>query len=510
MEQFNVESDRIDPNKKYILNPAYIMRSDVNRVVFAASGSNSFEKSGEENILTLIHPIHALLFSFFSGRDSLKDVIKEIIIFFHISEKSAYDLVMKFIENEKKVVVEYDNNFFYFPKKVLVECNDEYLLRTYSVDDFNIKGNLDFTSVRLNVPIEMSLLINNRCTTDCIYCYADKRNVHDCSIPYSRIKEIINESKNLGFKSFDIQGGELFLYKYWPQLLNDIFRANFSIYLSTKYPLAEKDIIQLKGLGVKEIQISIDSIFEDDLIKNIRISKGYLDKMLNAIKLLNDNGISIKLKAVVTSKIFNIERIGKYIDYFSQFENIKIVEITAPSFSNYKTQNDFFSYRLSLKQIQQIKALVVAKKSSLHFDLVADVAVEDNSLCHMTFADKKKEWEKRSRCTGNQSSFLILPNGDVTVCEEVYFNKNFILGNILKDSIMDVWNSNQAKALFYISQSIFPRESRCSICREFEDCRHNLGVCWVDVMASYGEKNWLFPAPGCPYAPPPSVVTYCE
>ncbi|MDY0389030.1 MAG: SPASM domain-containing protein [Methanolobus sp.] len=113
-------------------------------------------------------------------------------------------------------------------------------------------------------------------------------------------------------------------------------------------------------------------------------------------------------------------------------------------------------------------------------------------------------------CTGNQSALLILPNGDVTLCEKSYFNKNLTIGNILENSIMDVWDSERAKNLFFIPQSSFPEESACSKCAEFEDCRYNLGVCWTDVMASYGEESWLYPSPNCPFAPQPKYITYCE
>ena len=61
----------------------------------------------------------------------------------------------------------------------------------------------------------------------------------------------------------------------------------------------------------------------------------------------------------------------------------------------------------------------------------------------------------------------------------------------------------RARNLFYLPKSIFPKESPCATCREFEDCRYSKGICWVDVMAAYGEDKWLYPTPDCPYAPVP-------
>lgn len=140
------------------------------------------------------------------------------------------------------------------------------------------------------------------------------------------------------------------------------------------------------------------------------------------------------------------------------------------------------------------------------FNLTIDVPDKDNT-CNMTFAEKKQAFNKRAKCTGNMSSFIILPNGNVSVCEETYFNKNLILGNILNSTIMEVWNSEKAKNLFFIPQSKFPKESPCSNCIDFVECRYGTGVCWTDAMAAYGEENWLFPTPECPYAPTPKNIT---
>lgn len=496
--------------KVFIFNPCYIMRSDINRIILTTSGSKEFDKIGQDNVSTFIHPIHAMMFSFFKGNKNLKEILDQLAYFYEISLETAYNLISKFIENEQRVVVEYDKFFFYFPPKILIEYKKCYPIRTYSVDDFNLKGDLNFTTYRFNIPIETSILINNRCITDCVYCYADKRQIHNCTIPFERLQEIIEETKKLGFRNFDIQGGELFLYEHWYELLNELLKASYSVYISTKYPLSSKQINQLKELGIKEIQISLDSIFTEDLQANLGVSENYRDNILISIKQLNDNGFSIKMKAVITSQIYNLERIEKYIDYFKQFDNIKKVEITAPSHSRFKTQTDFFSYRLTLGNIREIKNLVMRKNNQCHFELSADVAVEDSSTHNLQFDDKKEKFSKRARCTGNQSSFLILPNGDVTLCEEAYFNKNLIIGNILKNSIMDVWNSKRATNLFYIKQTKFPMVSPCSRCTEFEECRYNLGVCWVDAMAAYGEENWLHPVPDCPYSPPVKYVTYCQ
>jgi radical SAM protein with 4Fe4S-binding SPASM domain len=493
----------------YVFNPCYILRSDVNRVILTDSGKNRYEKLGDSNFSEFIHPIHAMFLTFFKGNKTLNENIKEISYFFSMEEDKVYELVKQFIENKGTIAVEFDGNFYYYPQKILIENNQRFQ-RTYQAEDFNIIDKLDFEKQRYNIPVECTIVLNTTCVTDCIYCYADKRNCMKNQIPFERMCEIVDETKQLGFKNVDITGGELFLYERWYDFLMLLYKNDYEPYLTTKVPIGQKEVSLLKELGVEAIQVSLDSIFAEDLETNLRVGKQYHQKILNTINILDKNGIRIKIKSVLTKQIFDIEKIEKFIDYFKQFENVRVVELTAPGVSNYKSNEEFLQYRLSFEQIQQMQELINKKINEVQFELSLDANVYTKELFCNSFENKKLRFYKRARCTGNERSFYILPNGDVSICEELYFNKNLKLGNILNQSIMEMWESEQAKNLFYISQNKFPKESYCSKCVEFNDCRHKLGVCWVDVIAAYGSDNWLFPSPECPYSPQIKNKIYCE
>ncbi len=484
----------------YILNPGYVLRNDITRSVLATADNNSFIGLDVNDISTIIHPMYAMFLSFFNGDKYLDETLSDIVEYFDISRDDAIRIASKMIDNPTSLGVEYDGCFFYLPDRVIIEKKEGVKPIRYSADDFAIDCKVDLINKRLNKPIFASILISNHCVTNCIYCYADKRIIQDCAIPFERIKGLIEEAKKIGIVSFDIHGGELFLYKDWEKLLTTMYSAGYSVYISSKYPLNDEEVKRLKATGTKEIQISLDSIFEDDLITNLRVGKGYHKKILNTIELLNSADFKIKIKAVITNPIYNIERIEKFIRYLDKYENIIIVELTAPGHSLYKTQEEFFHFRLTEKQILEIKDLASRIGEENHFRLNTDIP-EKEGRDEIPFETKKRNFYERASCSGNLTSFMILPNGDVTMCEEAYFNKNLSFGNILNNSIMDVWSSERAKNLFYIPQSIFPKESPCSNCTEFEDCRYNKGVCWTDIMAAYGEDKWLFPSPDCHYAP---------
>lgn len=75
--------------------------------------------------------------------------------------------------------------------------------------------------VRLSIPKSILYVINTKCVTDCIYCYADKKTRYNL-LPTNRILEIIDEAHNLGVIDFDISGGELFLHKDWDAIVKNV------------------------------------------------------------------------------------------------------------------------------------------------------------------------------------------------------------------------------------------------------------------------------------------------
>ena len=131
----------------------------------------------------------------------------------------------------------------------------------------------------------------------------------------------------------------------------------------------------------------------------------------------------------------------------------------------------------------------------------------DKSILTRNAKEKDEFFKNRASCTANVSQLCILSDGKVTICEELYWDDRFIIGNVNENSISEIWNSNRAIELASLSQDNFSDKSACSCCREFYDCRHNLGVCWSNVIMAYGNSDWDFPDPECPYAPtPPSSI----
>lgn len=162
------------------------------------------------------------------------------------------------------------------------------------------------------------------------------------------------------------------------------------------------------------------------------------------------------------------------------------------------TNYSFDSFRTSDKFINNLKKYIDNVYSNYEFEiLVSDGDVPDDYLPEV----RKQRFNHRAFCSGNTKSMVILPDGRVTICEELYDHPKFIIGDLTKQSILEVWNSDEAINLFKLQKKALNPQSACKQCDELEYCRQGLGVCWKTVLMAYGDENWDFPDPRCPKAP---------
>lgn len=96
---------------------------------------------------------------------------------------------------------------------------------------------------------------------------------------------------------------------------------------------------------------------------------------------------------------------------------------------------------------------------------------------------------------------FILPDGKVTICEQLYWNKNFLIGDLAKMSISEVWNSPRALYLAHRQQNDYSSDSYCHKCKIFDTCKANLNDCFPNIMKVYGKEHWDYPDPRCDKAP---------
>ena len=494
-------------NKKYIINPNYFIRGDENRAFITNKYNNpDLEKYSNiaftDNFFSFWHPYFAAMISFFTGEFTLGEQLQKMEFFLEIDKETIKQMVNPFLENKEILTKKEGDLTVFIPENLIIEYKNDFPVQTQNLEDF-IFTDLDLTTKRVNRPLGCTFMLNTKCVTNCIYCYADRQNILK-EIPLYKIKELVNEAKQLGMKSFDILGGEFFLYSDWKKLLKILIENDFHPYISTKVPVSKQDIDYMKSIGLRYIQISLDTVNNNVLTQMLNVKDSYYDKIRETIENLNKVGINIVVHSILTSLNCKKEDIITLLDYLSNIECVTSIRLTPVSNSRFKDKQNFEFIQCNDNDMKVVNTIVenYRQKYGKKY-IVRDMEKYEDVQTSNKTIDK---FNNRSFCTGNTRNFYILPDGKVTFCEQMYWSHNFIIGDINNMSIMDFWNSNLAKNFNTIRHSKMRKESKCYECKDFEKCHFGKGLCWKMIVEHYGEENWDFPDPRCPKSPKSNLI----
>lgn len=485
---------------KYIsFNPKYVLKPDSGCTLILASLVGRNQLFGiEDSFTNVIHPIYAMILCYINGRD-FDTCISDAANALDIPQDLVEGFVNTLIDNPNRVVSKGKEGVSAFPPFTIITHKEQTISNRYTAELFRYTK-VDLRIKRHLTPSAITLMLNNVCMTNCIYCYQDKSRTVNCKIPLNRIKEIIHEAHKLHVNTFDVIGGEFFLYRHWKEVLGELRKYGYNPYLSTKIPLDESAIQYLAKLKIHDIQISIDSFIEGHLRDSIGVKEGYAKRIINSLHMLDHYGIPIMVHSVLTKYNSSIDDMKSIYDVLKGIRNLvdwHIVKGDETLYPRTEYKNIEIEGTALVNIVGYLKKIVKEEKVKIVYPQGIVEYKQDNAIKDINTA--KEEFFNRSFCSGLFSSLYILPDGQVTMCEQLYWNKDFIIGNIIDNSIEEVWNSTKAQSLFYIKQEDIPSDSKCSKCSDFVKCRETRQVCYRDIIKKYGTTKWYYPDVKCPY-----------
>ena len=473
------------------------MRQDGNRVIFYGVDNNDNQS---EDWFSFIHPLHAMMLTFFKGCNPREMEINDFAQYFSLPFQEAEDIVCGYLNNHQKELHS-NGNYYFFPKNVLLESDiaPQLVTNKYTVADFNIDGEPDLVSLRVHSPISINLELTMKCYVDCCYCYADRSIQKNGQMSTEEIIRLIKHAKSTGVLNFDINGGEVLMHPGIYDIITTLHECGYKPLISTKMPITREKLIKLKECGISKFQISLDSANEDILTRTIKAKPGYINAISKTLATASDLDINVDINVVLTKDNCNADVLIELFDFLRSFHCINTVRLNVCGFSIYKGATNYYAIRPSQKSVDEIEHLIQSDFST-KYTFEIRMAGYDKQCNYNSIQGKTEAFNRRALCTGNLRNIVILPNGDVTICEELYNNPNFIIGNVLHSSINDIWNSEKALNLFYSPCGV-KSKSVCLKCDNYTNCRSRVGVCWKSVIMAYGETNWDYPDPRCPKAP---------
>ncbi len=469
----------------YSLHPDIGIRNDVDRNIIYVI--NPVDSLMPDVVRSLSTPASILL-ALFNGKRPLSEVAQtwSQLIYGKLPDQQVYqeiqDILLTDFNPDMKI------------KDILVKSGHEEEPIEVVQDICKLivnKSQVDLQNPRLRIPLRMLFIPTLRCTQRCYYCYSTDSYANSGEpLPIGRLAEIFQEAKGLGIDVVDISGGEPFSYSHIGQLLQIFSDLNIVPNIPTKYPLAQSDIDQLKETGLKSLQISIDAI--DPRILEVTTGvKDYGRRIVDTFHLLEDAGIKLRINCVITS--INLPDIIPLTHFLTTFSNIYRISFSPYSKSRFHHDDAYYVNQLKYSDLVKQAEDIMLDFPHIKFhpgEIPPDSANDD-------LAVRKEKWNQRSFCTGGRYAFVLLPNGKVTMCEELYYHPAYIMGDLTHQSIMEMWNSEEALKISYPDKESVP-DGPCRNCPDFKECHISPGRCVREAIKLYGEGRHYYPDPRCP------------
>jgi len=272
-------------------------------------------------------------------------------------------------------------------------------------------------------PQLLTFMLNNTCISRCIYCCVDTKTKVDSGLATGRILELIEEACALPVRAIRLTGGELFLHPDWFVILKKTVDCNLSPeHISTKYPLTEEIIEDIQKSGFdNSLQISLDACSSDLLMKTLSVRNDYLIQVMRGIKLLDNSGLKYRIRSVLTTYNAKIEVLEKLFLFITLLKNITDWRITPAVNSGRPDCARFREIKPSENEIESVYERM-------------ERIILPNSKIPVLLNRPAIRREYRDR-------MFILPDGQVTLCEQRYWSPRFIIGDVSKTGISEVWNA---------------------------------------------------------------------
>lgn len=485
--------------REVVLNPDYNFKDDIDRVVMYSR--KDVDAYSNADWVSYVHPLQAYILSLFSNGAYMENVSRKLSREFNTTEENINRLISQYIENKDPIYTMFKGQMILFPSNVLLYKEN---IRTSKPSHnnwvYSKYEKIDLTPDRMHrAPQSMLFMLTHKCVTSCKYCYAD-RSTKYAPLSTKKILGIIDEARTLEMTYIDVIGGELFCKQDWNIILHKLVRENLSpSYISTKVPLNSTLIRKIKDTEYKNvIQLSVDTL-DNDVSKNIlSVGDGYAEMIERSLPFINMLENPIQIDTILTKYNSNTQNIVKLFEFIKKIKNILYWEIRVPELSLYNRKS-FLSVKASYQEIIDVKRFV---KEEIEPKSPFKIYFSDEPL-----TEKYRSFTPDAECfTGGSCGILnnrmfVLPDGKVSVCEQMYWHKDSIIGDLKYQSIEEVWSSMSAWNFFNQELSNLSSQSKCFDCPHSIDCRLKHRKCIVKTSKAYGLEHWDYPDPRCVFAP---------
>lgn len=303
------------------------------------------------------------------------------------------------------------------------------------------KSILDAAPTLESRPQNLAVHLTSRCNLRCVMCHHHKMKAWD--LPGRVTEEIIELLPYL--ESISWLGGEAFFHKDFKKLFTEAQKyLEMHQELVTNGLMIDEKWADLLASSNLELEFSIDSVNAENYARIRR--GGVFEELLRRIALVNlardARGVDCRLR---TGMHFVVMRTNyKEIPYLADFA----AQLRMSSLKLYSITGDYDGYNITGEDTDILKEIKLsvenlresAWKNNLNFQNFMNVMIPDveKDMSGKVETSTAAPVSKKKRCLAPWKSMIIDMGGDVypfCQCSQP-------AGNIEKDRLMDIWNSD--------------------------------------------------------------------
>jgi len=289
-----------------------------------------------------------------------------------------------------------------------------------------------------------------KCQCRCIHCYIDERKCGELST--AETVGLLDQMKDEGIIDLGFTGGEVFLRKDLPTVIEETHARGFIFFLLTNGILIDETAADmLKKNGAHHVEMSLmGSCAEthDSIMRH----PGAFDKTLQAVRLLRERNITVVLKnSVLRRNVEELEKTAALAEKEGALFNasVSILPTTAGSSGPQSLAIDFDT-AARLDRMLTGSGLIPGE------DGLRGAMLE---------------------CNAGRTNCGISPDGDVYPC--LIWRRP--VGNIRTDSLKNIWHEKTDPYLETIRRTKPEQSSVCFICTHRDSCRRCPGMAWSET-----------------------------
>ena len=270
------------------------------------------------------------------------------------------------------------------------------------------------------------------CCFRCAYCGSSGGKARENELSTAECLDVAKQLSDLGCRRVSMIGGEVFMRKDWPEIVQALTSRNVKVCIITNgFRMTPEIIAELKRVRIESVAVSIDG---PERVHDRFRQKGSYARALETLTALSSAGIPVSV--ITALRADNAPLLPEFFETLKQYP-IFAWQIQACSPMGNASKNEV-DVRFDAKEVMEFIKRI---NGTTHFY----VGAADN-IGYYTLEEpfvRGIEGLTYGGCSAGLTTVGIDSIGNVRGCESMY-DPRFNEGNLREKSLLDIWTDPKA------------------------------------------------------------------